>query len=144
MNHAAILRNTSNGRRGFTLVELLIVIGIITLLVAILMPALSKARRMARQIQCASNLRNLVNYTFMYGNENRGAVRTWNNITQVFDQLNATGANYKYDAGNGTLNNFCVTGRNYLLQQGATEPCSTVQRTWTWNTNSGIPGGRTL
>jgi prepilin-type N-terminal cleavage/methylation domain-containing protein/prepilin-type processing-associated H-X9-DG protein len=59
-------------RTGFTLVELLIVIGIIALLIAILMPALSAVREHARRIKCMSNMRQLSMAWIMYANESKG------------------------------------------------------------------------
>lgn len=58
-------------QRGFTLVELLVVIGVIAVLVGVLLPVLSKARESAKQAQCASNLRQIVTAATLYANENR-------------------------------------------------------------------------
>jgi prepilin-type N-terminal cleavage/methylation domain-containing protein/prepilin-type processing-associated H-X9-DG protein len=60
--------------RGFTLVELLVVIGIIALLIAILMPALSRARSESLKVKCLSNLKQLGTIAQQYANENRGYV----------------------------------------------------------------------
>src|SRR2546428_1745975 len=58
-------------RSGFTLVELLVVIGIIALLISILMPALTKARTLALTAKCGANLHNMgiamTMYTQQYG-----------------------------------------------------------------------------
>jgi len=59
-------------RKGFTLVELLVVIGIIALLISVLMPALNTARSAARLVQCQSNFKQVYNVVLMYAQEHNG------------------------------------------------------------------------
>jgi prepilin-type N-terminal cleavage/methylation domain-containing protein/prepilin-type processing-associated H-X9-DG protein len=63
-------------RKGFTLVELLVVIGIIALLISILMPALSRARDQANMIKCMSNMRQIGQAYMMHAGEHRNHVPT--------------------------------------------------------------------
>lgn len=59
-------------RRGFTLVELLVVIGIIALLISMLLPALNRAREQANLVACSSNLRTMGQMIQIYAAENNG------------------------------------------------------------------------
>src|SRR5690348_12699299 len=79
----------SGRTRGFTLVELLVVIGIIALLISILLPSLAKARKAANTVKCAANLRSILQGMQIYASQNNGAIpgSAWTTARFVYSDV---------------------------------------------------------
>ncbi len=84
-------------KRGFTLIELLVVIAIIAMLLAILMPALNKVKKIAQRVVCGTNLKGMGNAMTVYANDfdgqyvcqGTGAAHTWSDHTEGVFNPNA-------------------------------------------------------
>jgi prepilin-type N-terminal cleavage/methylation domain-containing protein len=118
-------------RCAFTLVELLVVIGIIALLISILLPALTKARSAAVRTQCLSNQRQLMVYLNIYANRYRGSVPSpvgyggnyYGSHKLYNPELLPGGSSYDVPSGSGSRNAFeGWTGLGLLYGTGIIVP----------------------
>jgi prepilin-type N-terminal cleavage/methylation domain-containing protein/prepilin-type processing-associated H-X9-DG protein len=76
-------RKGFGANQGFSLVELLVVIAIISLLVSMMMPALTQARLLAQKTQCQANLRQITTGHLAYARDNRGWFPSTHNVTHA-------------------------------------------------------------
>src|SRR5579872_4692523 len=134
MRHKNKWQWTAGFLPAFTLVELLVVIGIIALLVGILLPALNKARKQANTTVCLSNLRQMGDAWTIYMSEGGGILPFyyWNNLPPGFVNTNQQGQDYTWQNGNlfailATLK----TNTQFVLCPEAAEPL-------TYNLNQGM------
>jgi prepilin-type N-terminal cleavage/methylation domain-containing protein/prepilin-type processing-associated H-X9-DG protein len=108
-------------RSGFTLTELLIVIGVIVVLISMLLPALSKARAASVRTSCANNLRQLGMSIFMYAGQSRDYVPI------AVNSLNKQSNAWFYSGGDPNSSEFGMLNDAGLLPNPAIAFCPAQQ-----------------
>lgn len=119
--HRAVHHVRTRDRRAFTLVELLVVIGIIAMLISILLPALRKAREGANAVKCQSNLRQFMLAFTYFSLENKGRLP---GVSASVDPLHPERADWLCGTGNmtgapqaGTVYKYINTKDMYVCPQ---------------------------
>ncbi|HZL37476.1 MAG TPA: type II secretion system protein [Tepidisphaeraceae bacterium] len=111
--------------RGFTLVELLVVIGIIALLISILMPALTMARKQAQSVACASNLNQM------------GAA-----MTMYINDFKCYPGHCAHSVGGVTMAVWPARLRHYMNNNRGVFHCPATEVGFAWQYLYGAPGGK--
>jgi prepilin-type N-terminal cleavage/methylation domain-containing protein/prepilin-type processing-associated H-X9-DG protein len=111
-------------KRAFTLVELLVVIGIIAVLIGILLPALNRARKAAKQVQCLSNMKQITTAMLMWSTEHKG----WmvGRAGTGMGGIDSDGAPNKNAPPKNPVTNSVTDTSNWIAWQRATDPISGV------------------
>jgi prepilin-type N-terminal cleavage/methylation domain-containing protein/prepilin-type processing-associated H-X9-DG protein len=106
--------NYMRKRKGFTLVELLVVIGIIAVLISILLPVIAKARESANRAKCASNIRQLIQGAIMYAMNDKNRMFTNPNTGVASDDLSLL---YEHRMVNSLKVYICPSTDNIIRDQ---------------------------
>lgn len=133
---------------GFTLIELLVVIAIIAILMAILMPSLSRAREQGKRVSCLNNLRQLVTAWIMYADENGDRIPLANPSADKawarYQSSATTEATRLQGIRTGVLYRYCPEVKLYKCPTGIRGEAVTYSITDCMNGYDGIPGTQNL